>query len=76
MSDAQEAMAVGAIETARQTLNRAKWVLAEYMSDQFVKPRAEISGSLECDRCGVSIKPQARFTPLPPVPPAMPETIL
>jgi len=33
MSDAQEEMAHGMVETARQTLNRAKWVLSEYVMD-------------------------------------------
>lgn len=33
MSDAQEEMAHGMMETARQTLNRAKWVLSEYVMD-------------------------------------------
>ncbi len=31
MSDAQEEMANGMTEAARQTLNRAKWVISEYM---------------------------------------------
>ena len=30
MSDAQEEMAHGCTEEARQTLNRAKWLIAEY----------------------------------------------
>jgi len=33
MSDAQEEMAMGFTNNARQTLNRAKWVLAEYVMD-------------------------------------------
>lgn len=31
MSDAQEEMAHGMVENARQTINRAKWVLATYV---------------------------------------------
>jgi hypothetical protein len=31
MSDAQEEIAMGADESARKTLNRAKWVLFEYL---------------------------------------------
>ena len=31
MSDAQEEMAYGMVENARQTLNRAKWILSEYV---------------------------------------------
>jgi len=31
MSDAQEEMSHGMVEHARQTLNRAKWVLFEYV---------------------------------------------
>jgi hypothetical protein len=33
MSDAQEEMAHGMVENARQTINRAKWVLSEYVMD-------------------------------------------
>lgn len=33
MSDAQEEMEHGSLESARQTLNRAKWVLSEYVMD-------------------------------------------
>jgi hypothetical protein len=33
MSDAQEEMAHGMVENARQTINRAKWVLSEYCMD-------------------------------------------
>lgn len=33
MSDAQEEMSHGMVENARQTLNRAKWVLSEYVMD-------------------------------------------
>jgi hypothetical protein len=33
MSDAQEEMAHGMVENARQTLNRAKWILSEYVID-------------------------------------------
>jgi hypothetical protein len=33
MSDAQEEMAHGMTEHARMTLNRAKWVLSEYVMD-------------------------------------------
>ena len=33
MSDAQEEMAHGMVENARQTLNRAKWILSEYCMD-------------------------------------------
>ena len=33
MSDAQEEMAYGMVENARQTLNRAKWILSEYVMD-------------------------------------------
>jgi hypothetical protein len=31
MSDAQEEMAYGNVESARQTINRAKWIIGEYM---------------------------------------------
>jgi hypothetical protein len=31
MSDAQEEMAHGMTENARQTINRAKWILSEYV---------------------------------------------
>ena len=31
MSDAQEEMALGHIEAARQAINRAKWVICEYI---------------------------------------------
>jgi hypothetical protein len=31
MSDAQEEMAYGMVENARQTINRAKWILSEYV---------------------------------------------
>jgi hypothetical protein len=31
MSDAQEEISMGMIEEARQTLNRAKWLLIEYV---------------------------------------------
>ena len=31
MSDAQEEMAHGMVENARQTINRAKWILSEYV---------------------------------------------
>lgn len=33
MSDAQEEMAHGMVENARQTINRAKWILSEYCMD-------------------------------------------
>ena len=33
MSDAQEEMSHGMVENARQTINRAKWVLSEYVMD-------------------------------------------
>ncbi len=33
MSDAQEEMAHGMVENARQTINRAKWILSEYVMD-------------------------------------------
>lgn len=33
MSDAQEEMAHGMTEAARQTINRAKWILSEYVMD-------------------------------------------
>ena len=33
MSDAQEEMTHGMVENARQTLNRAKWILSEYVMD-------------------------------------------
>ena len=33
MSDAQEEMAHNMVENARQTINRAKWVLSEYCMD-------------------------------------------
>jgi hypothetical protein len=31
MSDAQEEMEHGMVETARKTINRAKWIIGEYM---------------------------------------------
>jgi len=36
MSDAQEEMAMGAVERARQTLNRAKLILGEIMDGNLV----------------------------------------
>jgi len=36
MSDAQEEMAMGAVERARQTLNRAKFILGEIMDGNLV----------------------------------------
>ena len=36
MSDAQEEMAMGAVERARQTLNRAKLILGEIMDGNMV----------------------------------------
>ena len=36
MSDAQEEMAMGAVERARQTLNRAKLILGEFMDGNLV----------------------------------------
>ena len=33
MSDAQEEMSHGMVENARQTINRAKWILSEYVMD-------------------------------------------
>jgi len=33
MSDAQEEMAHGMVENARMTINRAKWILSEYVMD-------------------------------------------
>lgn len=34
MSDAQHEMAIDMLEEARQTLNRAKWILATYCMDK------------------------------------------
>jgi len=36
MSDAQEEMSMGAVERARQTLNRAKFILGEIMDGNLV----------------------------------------